>query len=93
MKHTLTIEEAKSTVKTKEQTFNAMVRNRWFLPKLKSSIVTQDYIKGVREGKLWCPKYDHLKPLPCPDPPSKEILMEEVVKFTAEKELDIVADK
>jgi hypothetical protein len=32
-----------------------------------------------------------LKPLPCPDPPSKDYLLEEVVKITTEKELDIGA--
>jgi hypothetical protein len=46
---------------------------------------------GIREGKYWCPKYDALKPLPCPDPPNKEYLLEEVVKITTEKELDIGA--
>ena len=78
----MTLEEAKDLVKTKEHLYKAMTRNRWFLPKFKSSIITQEYMKGVRAKKLWCPMYDDLKPLPCPDPPSKETLLDEVVKYT-----------
>ena len=57
-KKNLTLEEAKELVKTKEHLYKAMIRNRWFLPSYKSSIITQDYIKGVREEKVWCPKFD-----------------------------------
>ena len=91
-KQTLTLEEAKDLVKTKEHLYKAMTRNRWFLPKFKSSIITQEYMKGVRAKKIWCPTYDDLKPLPCPDPPSKEILLDEVVKYTADRNLDIGAE-
>ena len=46
---------------------------------------------GIRDGKIYCPKYDDMKLQPCPDPPSKESILEEVVKFTTQNELDIGA--
>lgn len=87
----LTLEEAKDMVKTKENLYKAMIRNRWYLPSFKSSIVTQDYMKGVREKVYFCPTYEQLKLQPCPDPPPKELLLDEVVKITADKGLDIGA--
>jgi hypothetical protein len=91
MNSTLTIEQAKELVKTRDHLYKAMLRNGWYLPSLKSSIITQDYMNDVREGKFWCPKYKDLKTLPCPDPPGKEFLLDEVVKITTEKNLDIGA--
>ena len=53
----MTIEEAKQVVKTKEHLYKAMLRNHWYLPNFKSSIITQDYMKGVRDKKIYCPRY------------------------------------
>lgn len=50
-------------------------------------------MKSVREDKIYCPRFKDLKPLPCPDPPPKEILLEAVVKVTTEKNLDIGAEE
>ena len=62
MNSKITLEEAKEMIKTKDHLYKAMVRNRWYLPNYKSSILTQDYMKGIRDGKIWCPKYDDLRP-------------------------------
>ena len=68
-----------------------MQRNNWYLPSLKSSIISQEYIEGVRKGTIYCPKYSDLKPKPCPDPPTKEYLLNELVRITTEKGKDIGA--
>jgi len=56
------------------------LRNGWFLPKRKSSICTEQYLKDVLMEKIWCIKYKDVKLLPCPRPPSKQLLIE---KFQA----------
>ena len=91
MDSTITLEQAKLLVKSKSHLYKAMIRNGWYLPKLKSSVVTEKYLNGVRDKKYYCPKYSDLKTLPCPDPPGKEFLLDEVMKFTNAKRLDIGA--
>jgi hypothetical protein len=51
------------------------VRNGYFLPKFKSSIITEDYIQNVISGNLTCPRYSEVRLLPCPIPPDKETLI------------------
>jgi hypothetical protein len=84
----ITIEQAKELVKSKEHMYKAMQRSKFFLPHLKSSLVTQEYMQGVRSKVLWCPLYSDLKPQPCPDPPSKEFLVKEVLKYAVDKKFD-----
>jgi hypothetical protein len=48
---------------------------------------------NVRKGRFWCPLYKDLKPKPCPLPPPKEFLLDEVVKITTEKGKDIGASE
>lgn len=58
MSSQLTLDQAKAVVRTKEHYYKAMLRNHWYLPNLKSSIVTEEYMADVREKKTWCPTYD-----------------------------------
>jgi hypothetical protein len=44
---TLTIEQAKKMIKTKEHLYKAMQRNDFYLPKYKSTIITEDYLMKV----------------------------------------------
>ena len=41
---------------SKKELYKAAVSNGYFLPKLKSSIITEDYINMVISGLLLCPK-------------------------------------
>ena len=59
----------------KQLFYEAAVRNWWYLPKFKSSIITEDYISDVVNGRVYCPKYSDIKLKPCPKAPDKEILM------------------
>lgn len=50
MSENLTLEQAKSLIKSKEPLYKAMLRNRWYLPSFKSTLITQKYMKGVKEA-------------------------------------------
>ena len=52
-----------------------MLRNGFYLPKIKSSMVTEEYMRNVLTGKAFCPKYDQIKLHPCPRPPGKDVLL------------------
>lgn len=59
--------------------YEVMQRNGYYLPKLKSGIVTFDYLNEVRNKVFFCPKYEQLKLRACPRPPAKELLVEYVL--------------
>ena len=60
---------------SKAELYEAAVRNGFYLPKIKSSIITEDYINSVISGALACPKYSEIRLKPCPMPPDKETLI------------------
>ena len=59
----------------KGELYEAAVRNGYFLPKFKSSIITEDYINMVISGQIVCPKYSEVRLRPCPIPPDKDTLI------------------
>jgi len=71
----LSVSEASRFVASLGTYYDAMLRNRWYLPSIKSSLVNATYLESVRKGDIWCPKYEEIKALPCPLPPSKSILL------------------
>ena len=85
----ITIEQAKELIKNKRHLYQAMQRNFYYMPALRSSLVTQKYMEGVRDKSIWCPLYGDLKPKPCPDPPSKEYLLQEVHRLASEKKYNL----
>ena len=52
-----TIEEVKGIIGSKADLYDAAIRNGWYLPKFKSSIITEQYITGVITGKIFCPRF------------------------------------
>ena len=58
-----------------------MIRNGFYLPSIKSTIVTVDYMQNVRYKVIWCLMYGEIKLLPCPNPPNKFELISEFEKL------------
>ena len=71
------LEDVKRIIGGKADLYEAAVRNGWYLPKYKSSIITEDYLTRVITGKLYCPKYAEIRLVPCPKPPEKEVLLKD----------------
>ena len=69
------IDEVKRIIGRKADLYDAAVRNGWYLPKYKSTMITEDYLMGVITGKVYCPKYSDIRLIPCPCPPEKEVLL------------------
>ena len=55
-----------------------MSRYGFFLPKTKA-FRTVEYLQGVLDGSIYCPKFDELKLRPCPKPPQKILILDEIV--------------
>ena len=65
--------ESAQLVKEKKDYYNALKRNGFRLPTYKCSLITRLFLEQVREGQVYCPKYNDLilrsgaKPLPTND--------------------------
>ena len=71
-------------ISSKSELYEANVRNGYFLPHIKSSIITEDYIHAVIKGDILCAKYHDIKLKPCPVPPDKQTLVQIVQDALAE---------
>ena len=71
----VSVKDVADKIKSKADLYEAALRNGYFLPKFKCSIITEDYIYGVLTGTVLCPKYKDIRLLPCPKPPDKETLI------------------
>jgi hypothetical protein len=69
------VSDITKAIGNKAELYEAALRNGFYLPKIKCSIITEDYIYGVLIGNVLCPKYSAIKLLPCPRPPDKETLI------------------
>lgn len=68
------IRDFSQKIRDKKDLYEASYRNGWFLPSLKSTMVTERYILNVIDGSTYCLKLEEVRLKACPRPPSKEIL-------------------
>ena len=61
-----TIEKASKKIRSTAELREALVRNSFYVPKLKSAVVTEEYLLGVMEGKYWVPIYGQFSIFLCP---------------------------
>ena len=71
----VSVRDVADKIKSKADLYEAALRNGYFLPKIKCSIITEEYMYGILTGTVLCPKYKDIKLLPCPKPPDKETLI------------------
>ena len=71
---------------SKEEKYEANVRNGLYLWQYNSSINTVKSIQEVKEGKMYVPKYEEVKLRPCPNPPLKSFVINEVLIELDKKE-------
>ena len=48
------LEEVKRIIGGKADLYEACLRNGWYLPKSKCSIITEDYLMGIITGRIFC---------------------------------------
>lgn len=67
--------ELQKLIQGKADLYDAVVRNGYYLPKRKSSIITEEYLEGVIYKRYACPLYSEIRLKPCPSPPDKSTLI------------------
>jgi hypothetical protein len=58
-----------------------LIRNLFYLPQFKSSLCNYDYLCGVKEGKIFCPKTTELRIRVCFTPPTKQVVIAAIMKL------------
>ena len=71
----VTVDDFSRCIASKRDFYDAMVANGYYLPRYKSTIITEDYMRDVLGGRTFCPHYKDVKLLPCPRPPPVELLL------------------
>ena len=71
---------------SKEDKYEANVRNGFYMWKYNCSINTVKSIQEVKEGKMYVPRYEEVKLRPCPKLPLKCFVISEVLKELEKKE-------
>lgn len=83
VKATIDYTEAVKKVSSKKKYREAMIRNGWFMPALKSGLCTVQYMEAVRIKEIWCLKYENARMAPCPERPKKMYLVSAFDSLTA----------
>ena len=73
-------------VKSKEDLYHATVRNDWWMPSLKSGVITVDYLTDVRAGSCFRLHCDQVRYRPCPFPPSRKEVFQMLLALMEEPE-------
>ena len=72
---------------TKEERYEANVRNGFYMWHFNSSTNTVKNILEAKEGKLYVPLYEEVRLRPCPKPPLKSFVIKAVLDELEKKEL------
>ena len=77
----MTVEEFSKLVQNRRDLYEAVVRNGFYLPKIKSTMITEEYMRNVISGRAFCPRFEDVKMLPCPRPPNVDVLIKKFLEI------------
>lgn len=77
----VTVSAFTAFIATKADLYDTLVRNGFYLPKATSSIVTEQYLQDIMSKTIKCPLYEEVRLKPCPQTPSKHLLIEKLKSF------------
>lgn len=89
----LTKEQVRDLTGNKRLLYDAMVRNKFFLPAYKSQIITCEWLMLVKKKRIWMPMYPEVRLAPCPNPPTKLEILDEMNRICEEKSFPFPVDK
>lgn len=89
----VTIEQVQKVINNKAELYEAAVRNGYYLPSIKSSMITEKYLIGIVNGAVWCPQYKDIRLNPCPRPPSKDVLLNKLRNYIKKEKRNVEVDE
>ncbi len=83
----VTVDDFSRYIASKRDFYVAMVANGYYVPRYKSTLITEDYMRDVLGGRTFCPHYKVVKLLPCPRPPPVELVLEKFHRICESRNL------
>ena len=83
----LSVNEFSKVVQNRRDLYEALIRNGFYLPKYKTTMITEDYMRNVMHGKAYFPKYAEIKMMPCPPPHTIDVLLKKFHKISRDQDL------
>jgi len=68
----LSVNEFAKYIQNRRDLYEAVTRNDFYLHKYKCGMITEAFLVGVLQGKIYCPKVNEIKMKQCVRPPHKE---------------------
>jgi hypothetical protein len=81
--------DAQQLITNKAELHEAMVRNGWYMPPRESAIASVAWMKGVRAGTVWCPRYEDARLRPCYKPPGKKQIVDAINCILQDNDADM----
>ncbi len=83
----VTVDDFSKYIANKREFYDAMVANGYYMPKYKSTMITEEYMRDILSSTTFCPHYKDVKLLPCPRPPPVELLLWKFHRICASRNL------
>ena len=83
----VTVDDFSRYIASKRDFYDAMVASGYYLPRYKSSMITEEYMRDILGGRTFCPHYKYVKLLPCPRPPPVELLLRKFYRIFESRNL------
>lgn len=77
-------EQAQLFIRSKKHLYEALSHKGYCLPDIKSRLVTVEFLKAVKRGVCFCPKFPEITMKACLHPPPVYLLQEMLVKELTE---------
>ena len=71
----MTVDKVSKLIVNKLDLYEACQHNAYYLPRYKSSMITEEWLRAIISGQAWCPRFTDIKLRPCPRHPSKDVLL------------------
>jgi hypothetical protein len=71
----VTVDDFSKYIAKNRDYYDARVANGYYMPKYKTTMITEEYMRDILIGKTFCPHYKDVKLRPCPKPPPVELLL------------------
>ena len=62
----VTVDDFSKYIANKRDFYDAMVANGYYVPKYKTTMITEEYMRDILGGRTFCPHFKDVKLLPCP---------------------------
>ena len=73
-----TLQESQKKINDVKSFYDALSRHGFYLPSIKSGLVTIAYLKAVRAGNIWVPLTNDVRLKFC-KPPKKELILSAII--------------